>query len=188
MKARQKSKNTNTDIRFILLRVARVHYLYLLAYIVSLIIFDSANLITHEAIIDRFTAVGSLLVVNTIIWYLCKAKVRSKLFYQVLFVALILSDIAFASANVYWQRGMASKAVALFAVPIISAGLYKSRSLVLATAGLSSVVYGLSTIRYFFDNYGQGYRVELYGELFFYCSFFFVLAFMMMINFRKSSE
>lgn len=187
IKSKKKTELQNNP-RHILLRITRVHFFYVLAYMLSIIIFDSGNMIEHESVLQRWTAAGSLLVVNTIIWYLCRAKIQNDLLYRVLFIILIACDILFASANVYWQRGMASKAVLLYLIPIISAGLMKSRSLVLATAGISAIAYSMSAVKFFYENYGQGYRIELYGEIVFYSLIFFVFAFLMMINFKKAAD
>lgn len=154
----------------------------------SIITFDSWNLITHEDVLKRWTAAGSLLVINSIIWYLCRSKINNDLLYKVLLITLIVCDIVFAATNVYWQRGMASKSVILFIIPIISAALVKSRSLLLATTSISAAVYSISCVRYFFENYGQGYRIELYGEIVFYSAFFFVIAVLLMISFRKAPD
>lgn len=174
--------------RVIVLRITRVHFVYVLVYMLSLIIFDSWNLLAHEAILQRWTAAGALLVVNSVIWYLCRANVKSESFYKVLLVVLLACDVLFAGVNVYWQRGMASKAVVLFLIPIISAGLSRSRSLLLATASVSAAVYSIAAVRYFYENYGQGYRVELYGEIFMYSALFFVIAGLMLISFRKAPD
>lgn len=176
------------DTRHILLRITRVHFFYILAYMMSIIIFDSWNLITHEAVAQRWTAAGSLLIVNSIIWYICRSKLNNPGLYKLLLITLIVCDILFAAINVYWQRGMASKSVLLFVMPVIAAGLSRSRSLTLVTAMISSAVYSIACVRYFFDNYGQGYRVELYGEILFYSAFLLVIAFMMMIGFRKAAD
>lgn len=182
-----KTKNI-TDTRFVLLRVARVHFLYILAYMFSIIIFDSWNLLSHEAVIQRWTMSGALLVINTIIWYLCKSKVKNDNFYKILLIILLAADIIFASFNIYWQRGVASKSVMLFVVPIVSAAMVKSRSLLLATTAIAAAAYSISAVRYFFDNYGQGYRIELYGEIVFYSLLMFVLAWLLMINFRSAKD
>lgn len=184
----KKQNDLLKDPRHILLRITRVHFVYILIYMLSLVIFDSSNLITHEAVLRNWTAAGALMVVNTIIWYLCSAKINSPNLYKVLLIVLIACDILFAAMNVYWQRGMASKSVLLFVIPIISAGLLRSRSLVLATASVSAAAYSIASVRYFFQNYGQGYRVELYGEIAFYSAMFFVIAVLMMISFRKAPD
>lgn len=175
-------------MQHLLLRICRVHFLYIAAYMLGLVIFDSWNLLSHEAILERWTLAGILLIVNTILWYLCKLKIKNPLIYKVLLVVLLVCDIVFAAINVYWQRGMASKSVFLFVVPLISAAIVRSRSLLLATAAVSAAAYSIASVRYFFDNYGQGFRVELYGEIFFYSAMFFVVAGLLMISFRSAPD
>ncbi len=184
----KKQTATSNSIRATLLRICRVHFVYIAVYLLAIIIFDSWNLLSQEAVIQRWTLAGALLVVNTIIWYLCKLKLNNQNIYKILLVCLIVADILFAAINVYWQRGMASKSVMLFTVPLISAALVRSRSLLLATASLSVAAYSIASVRYFFDNYGQGLRVELYGEVAFFSAMFFVLAWLLMISFRSSPE
>lgn len=176
------------DTRHIVLRITRVHFVYIIAYMVSIIIFDSWNLLAHEAVTQRWTAAGALMVVNTIIWYLCRVKLQSKSFYGVALAVLLACDILFAATNVYWTRGMASKYALLFVLPIISAGLSRSRSLLVAVSAVSSAAYSIAAVRYFFDNYGQGVRAELYGEIVFHTALFFVLAGLMMISFRRAPD
>lgn len=173
---------------YLLLRIARVHFVYIAVYMLSIIIFDSWNLISHEAVAQRWTLAGALLVINTITWYLCKLRLTNQNIYKILLVILILADIAFAAMNIYWQRGMASKSVALFIIPLVSAAMVRSRSLVLATAGLSTAAYSIAAVRYFYDNYGQGFKVELYGEVFLYSALFFVIAGLLMISFRPAPD
>lgn len=180
--------NINNSLRHIVLRITRVHFVYIGVYVLSVILFDSWNLIEHEAVLQRWTAAGALLIVNTIIWYMCRAKLKNEMIYKVLLIVLLISDILFAALNVYWQRGMASKSVMLFVIPVLSAGLTKSRSLLLATTTVASAVYSISAVRYFYENYGQGYRIELYGEIFFYSAILFIIAGFMLISFRKAPD
>lgn len=184
--------NKKTDLlndpRHILLRITRVHFVYILIYMASLIIFDSWNLLSHGDVAKRWTAAGSLMIVNLIIWYLCRAKLNNDKLYRFLLIVLIACDILFAAVNVYWQRGMSAKSVMLFAIPIISAGLAKSRSLVLSTTGISAAAYSIAAVRYFNDNYGQGYKIELYGEIFFYSGILLIIALLMLISFRKAPD
>lgn len=184
----KKSKDLQKDIRHIVLRISRVHFLYILAYMASIIIFDSWNLLSHEAVLQRWTAAGALMIVNTIVWYLCRAKVRSEALYKTLLIVLLACDILFAAINVYWTRGMASKYGVLFMIPIISAGLSRSRSLLVATTATSAAAYSIAVVRYFYDNYGQGVKAELYGEVVFFSALFFVVAGLMMVHFRRAAD
>lgn len=176
------------DPRHIVLRITRVHFFYILAYMLGIIILDSWNIISHEAVAMRWTAAGTLMVVNTIVWYLCRAKLKNPAIYKALLAALLICDVLFAAINVYWTRGMASKYVFLFVVPIVSAGLSRSRSLLMATTAISAAAYSMSAVQYFYDNYGQGVKAELYGEIVFFSAAFFILAWLMMVSFRRAAD
>ena len=162
-------------------RVTRVHFLYVLAYMVSIVVFDSWNLLTHAAVSTRWTAAVALLVFNTLLWYSARIRYSSSTVYVFLVLALILADIIFAAFSVYWERGLASKAVALFAVPIITSATLRSRSTLAATTILSAAAYSVAAVRYFYLHYGESYRVELYGYLVFYCAIFFVLSWLLWV-------
>jgi hypothetical protein len=157
-------------------RVTRVHFLFIVLYILSLVVFDSWNLYSHQAMGQLWTAAGLMLVVNTVFWYLARMKFSKSSIYAFIVLALVAADIVFASYIVLWQRGLASKSVILFAVPIITSAALRSRSTVLATASLCAAAYSTVAVRYFFEHYGESYRVELYGTVGFFCALFFVLA------------
>lgn len=157
------------------IRVTKLHFLYIAACMGALIVFDSWNLLTQEAVAERWTAAGVLLVINSVFWYISRIKFSKDTVYINLLLLLILADIAFAAMTVYWERGLASSSVILFAVPIITAATLRSRSTLLATAALSISAYSISAVRYFYQHYGESFRVELYGELAFYSAIFFVL-------------
>jgi hypothetical protein len=71
---------------------------------------------------------------------------------------------------------MASRGVALFALPIVVSAITLSRSAIFATASLSVGAYSYAAIKYFTDNPSEGYKVELYGDVLFYSASFFILA------------
>lgn len=169
-------------------RVCRVHFLYVAAYMASLIVFDSWNLLTHPDLANRWTVAVLLLVANTVIWYVSRLKFSSDSVYLGLILALVLADIIFAGFNVYWERGLASKAVALFAIPIITSATLRSRSSLLASTTLSIAAYVVATMRYFNLHYGESFRIELYGYVGFYCAVFFLLAGLLLIIIRPKDN
>jgi hypothetical protein len=169
-------------------RVTRVHFVFILAYIVSIIVFDSWNLYTHDAARQLWTAAGVLLIINTVLWYLARMKFSKLSWYVVIVMLLVVADIIFAAYNVSWQRGLASKSVMLFAIPIVTAATLRSRSALLATTTLSAAAYSLAAVRYFFGNYGQAYRIELWGTVAFYSAVMFVLAFLLMVIIIPKNE
>lgn len=170
------------------LRLTRVHFVFVAVYVASTIVFDSWNLYTHEAITQLWTAAGILLAVNTVLWFLARMKLGAESAYRSIILLLVLADISFAAYNVFWQQGLASKSVALFAVPIITVAALRSRSALLATASLCAAAYSVVAVRYFYQNYGEGYRVELWGTVGFYCAIFFVLAGLLMVIIHPTQE
>lgn len=183
-----KKTNTLNWLQTTAVRLTRVHFFYIAAYIVAIIIYDSWNLLTHDAVAQRWTWAGAFLALNAIFWYTARMKFANEGVYIAIVLALTTADIAFAGMNVFWERGIASKAVILFAVPIITAATLRSRSTLLAITTLSAAVYSIATVRYFFIHYGESYRIELWGTVGFYCAAFFALAFLLLIIIKPSSE
>lgn len=184
----KRSTNASNWLQSNAVRVTRVHFVFIAFYILATIIFDSWNLYTHEAVRQLWTAAGILLVVNTVLWYISRLKYLNANIYAFLVLALILADIIFAAYNVYWQRGLASKSVMLFSVPIVAAATLRSRSILLAATTVSAAAYSTVSVRYFFKNYGESYRVELWGTIGLYSAIFFVLAFLLMIIILPKNE
>ena len=170
------------------LRSTRVHFLLIGVYMLSIVIFDSWNLIAHEAVIQRWTSVAILLILNTVFWYLARQKFTNPIAYRSIIFSLVIMDVVFAAYSTYTQRGMASKSVFLFVIPIITAAVSQSRSAILATASLCVAGYSLATVRYFYEHYGEGFRVELYGEIFLYSALFFIIALMLLVVVRPNPD
>ncbi len=172
-----------------LIRLTRIHFLFVFAYAIYIIISDGTHLITPELVLQRWTMNAVLLAGTVILWYLARNRVASSMYYRMLIYALILLDIAMASFNVYTQRGMASRAVMLFALPIVVSAILLSRSAIFMTAALSTAAYSLAAVRYFVVNFNEGYKAELYTEVGFYCACFFLLAAVLSVLVRfKNSE
>lgn len=177
-----------TELQMSAVRATRVHFVYIAAYMLSIVIFDSWNLITHEDVLQRWTAAALMVVINTVMWYLARQQFKSQSVYRYIIFTTILADIIFAAYNVFSQRGMASKSVALFAVPIITAATLKRRSVILAATSLSVAAYSTAAVRYFYLHYGEGFRVQLYGEIFFYSALFFVMALLLLVVVRPDPK
>jgi hypothetical protein len=176
-----KSKTLNSWLQSTAVRVTRIHFLFIAAYMASIVAFDSWNLFTHADIGNRWTAAAILLIINTVCWYIARIKFSTETIYLILIIALVLADIVFAATNIYWERGLASKSVILFAVPIITSAATRSRSTILAAASLSSAAYSTSAIRYFNLHYGESFRIELYGYVGLFCAVFFILAALLLV-------
>lgn len=163
-------------LRDVVVRVINVHFFFAAAYMLSIIVFDSWNLITPDALSQRWTFASILLVVTTLSWYVLHSGPRHAGLYKAFVYLLILIDIALAAFSVYTERGMASRGVALFAIPIAVSAVLVSRSALFAAATLSTTAYSWAAIRYFTQNPSEGYKIELYGVLAFYSAGFFILA------------
>jgi hypothetical protein len=168
--------NYETTLSGRILHAIRWQFVLLIAYAASIIAFDSWNLITHEVVAKRWTYAGILAILTVIIWFILKKYAKSKNSINVLTYFLITANIFFATINVYTQRGMASKAVMLYVIPLLIASKTSSKIALWATAGLSVCVYTIATVRYFHLFYGEGYRIELYGEVGFYSALILIIA------------
>src|SRR6478735_6430280 len=109
----KKSLSANNWLQTTAVRLTRVHFFYAGAFLLSVIIFDTWNLYTHDAVSQLWTAGGILLAINVILWFCARLKFSNYWLYVAIVVALLVADIAFASYIVYWQRGLYSKAVML---------------------------------------------------------------------------
>jgi hypothetical protein len=50
-----------------------------------------------------------------------------------------------------------------------------------ATATLAAAAYAAAAAKYFFDFYGEGYRVQLYGQIVFFGLLFYALAWLLLV-------
>ncbi len=166
-------------------RVARFHFVYVVVLAAQILIYDAWNLVAPEAVMRRWLITALLLTVTAVVWYLAKSKVNSTLAHKALVFALILTDIAVASVSVYTQRGMASRAVMLYTIPIIVSTVLLTRSALFATAALCIAAYLATTVSYFVLNFNEGYKIELYGEVGFYCAVFLIVAALLWVVIRS---
>jgi len=166
-------------------RISRIHFIYVLLFAVQILVYDAWNLIAPEAVKQRWYITGAMLVITTTVWFLAHNRIRSTNVYRILFAVLLLQDVAVASFSVYTQRGMASRAVMLYAVPIIISAVLKNSRAVFATAAFCIAAYVATTVKYFVDNFNEGYKIELYGEVSFYCVTFVLLALLLSVIIRS---
>lgn len=159
-----------------LVRVAKIQLAFAVIYIAQVVAFDSAMLITPDVVLKRWYAVGALVIISAIVWYLARSKVSHPNTYKLLTWVLIITDIAFAAFNVYTQRGMSSRSVALFFIPIIISSILLSRVALFTTAVICAAVYTTTAVAYFVNYFNEGYKIELYGEILFYAGLFMIAA------------
>ncbi|HYF97275.1 MAG TPA: hypothetical protein VD947_04555 [Patescibacteria group bacterium] len=169
-------EKSESRLRSGLIAFCKLHFCLIALLIGQTILYDSSKLITPEVVLERWVLISGLLVIIGSIWYLVKSKAGHALMYKLLLFAMIVADIMLASYSVYSQRGMASKAVLLFVIPIVISGLLLSRSAVFATAILCIAAYSLAAVSYFVINFNEGYKVELYGEIGFYSLLMLLIA------------
>lgn len=168
-------------------RIARVEFLFILLYAAVTIASDAWHLIPAGLVLQRWMMLAAALAVNTIIWYAARSKVKSELYYRSLLYAQIIMNILIGAVIVYGQRGIASRAVALFLIPIVMSTVFLTRSALYATAALCASAYIFVTIRYQFLHPGEAYKVELYAEIALYCAVFFILAAILNVGIRSRS-
>lgn len=164
------------QLKLRIVRVSRVHFYLALAFAIQIVAYDAWSLIQPEAVLKRWLVTAGMFVGVTSIWLLARNPTTKVAFYQKLVAALILLDVLLVSFLVYETRGMASRAVALYAIPIIVAAVLRSRVALIAAAFLSIAAYSSAAIAYFVLNFNEGYSVELYGEVGFYSAAMVLLA------------
>lgn len=153
--------------------VSRLHFYFGAAMLAQLIIYDAWKLVSPDALLMRWIVLALFLLAVTTVWYKSRSNGVNLGNYSLL---LIVADVAVASYGVYSQRGMASRAVMLFVVPIIVASLLQSRRALYATATLCTIAYTTAAVSYFVTNFNEGFKIELYGEVGFYSVVFFIIA------------
>jgi hypothetical protein len=153
-----------------------VHFVLTGVLILITIIFDAWQLITPSVVLQRWTLAALLLAITAAVWYASRFSGKSTFYLHILCFCLIAADMIIATYLVYSERGMASRAVMLYAIPIVTAGVLASRRATYAAATLATAIYTLAAVRYFVVNFNEGYKIELYGTIGFYSAMFFVIA------------
>lgn len=183
-----KKKNSitlNEWLRTGLIRICRIHFVFVAVYIAYTIASDVTKLITPQLVLQRWTMSAILLTVTGTIWYLARnSNIKGNNYYKSLLYALIITDLAMATFNIYTQRGMSSRAVALFAIPIIVSAILLSRTAIFLVATLAATMYSLASVKYFVDYFNEGYKAELYIEVGLYCCIFYILATLLTVIIR----
>jgi hypothetical protein len=168
----QKKTDQQTTIR----HLSWAHFAYIFAFAASIIAFHGGNLLPPDAIMRRWTATIAMLIVTTFIWYYARTHRIGVTELRGFVFCLAAMDMIFAGYLVYAERGMASLGVALFALPIAVIATLANRAALWAAASLCLAVYSYAAIRYFFDYFNEGYKLQLYATIGFYGALFFVLA------------
>lgn len=173
---RKEPASHRTWLRAACLRLCRLHFGLLILYGVLVGVYDSAHLMAPDIIMKRSVTFGILLVANTALWYAAHKEVQRSSYYKWLIYGVVLIDLVLATASVYTDRGVASRDVALFALPIISAAVLVNRSAIYGTAFLSLAAYVAVSMRYYFLHPNEMLHVEIYGMLVFHSAIFLAVA------------
>jgi hypothetical protein len=183
--ARSTQTNTQNWLQANVLGASRVHFFFVLAYGLFTIAYDGWHLTPPPVVAQRWELSAGFLVGITAIWFLAHQNKRSDVWYASLLTFLITLDLVIAGFSIYGERGMTSRGVMLFAIPITVAALSYSRVAIFAVASLSTATYVFAAIKYFYDHPYEGYKVELYGIVGFYCVMFFILAGLLTVLTRR---
>lgn len=178
-------KNNSSSMQASALRVTRIGFYFAALFMAVIVVSDAWNLIAPETVIQRWSLAVVMLLVTTLSWYVLKTTKASNLRVKALLWLQITMYVIVATVTVYAQRGVASRGVVLYVVPIVISAALASRAATYAAATLSVAAYSLASIRYFYLNYGEAYKVELYGELIFYCGVLFVIAALILAALRS---
>lgn len=171
-----------------LIRLCRVHFVCIGLFAAYTVAADATKLTTPQLVLQRWTINAIVLSGVVIIWYLARNRVASSNYYRGLIYGLIMLDITLATFNIYTQRGMASRAVMLFGLPIVVSAILLSRTALFLTATLCMAAYSLTAVKYFVDYFNEGFKAELYIEVGFYCAMFFILAAVLSVVIRFKSN
>lgn len=178
----KKFTSTAAHFRNTLLKITRIHFIFAALLAVQIVIYDAWKLLAPESVLQRWISVAVLATITTFVWFLLRTRRLTSDFHsQLAAFLLILTDIGVASFHVYSQRGMASRAVMMYIIPLLVAGVLLSRSAIYATAALSVIAYVITAVSYFVLNFNEGYKIELYGEVGFYSCLIFIIAAMLWV-------
>lgn len=184
-----KTKTTaHSGLKANVTRLADAHFVYAVVLAGQIMIYDAWKLINPDFVLRRWLITAFLLVVTTCVWLMARLGKRSEGAYKRLVYALILADISVASLNVYTQRGMASRAVMLYAIPLVVSAVLARRTALFATAVLCTAAYTTTAVLYFVLNFNEGYKIELYGEIGFYSIIFLLLASLLWVVVRTKQK
>lgn len=152
----------------------KLNFAVILIYGIFTTLYEAWQLITPSALMIRWVMFGLLLIFTTLVWLYVKQGRNSRV--APAMIALIASNTTFISANIYFERGMASRAVMLYILPILGAGLLNTKSAAYMSALFCSSAYVISAVAYSLIHPSEGYKIEIYGTIIFYCTFMFVIA------------
>lgn len=172
-------------VRSQLAHVAKIQLLLALAYGGQIIVIHAGHLVTPDIIMRRWIAMAIFTALTTWVWVVARSTTAETSTERKMAWLLAVTNIAFASYNVYLQRGMASRAVILYVLALFAVATLRSRVALYAAAVLSIAAYTTSAVMYFVLNFNEGYLLELYAEIGFYSVLLLLSAGMLSALVRK---
>lgn len=153
-----------------------VAFSFVLLFATFLGINQAWRLQTPDVIKNQWIALVVTAIIFLIILLLTQTSLARNSNYYLLISGQIITYICFISYVIYAQRGMASSAIILYTIPIIVSAVTLASWAVITTAVISGVFYCLAAYKYFSDFPSEGYKAELYGQMFFYFMIMLVIA------------
>lgn len=131
----------------------------------------TATVVQHAVIF------GSGLILNTILYFANNAKNKSITYYNAISFLQIVIDLGVATGGVAIQGGVYSRAIILYVLPIMAAGLlFMSKPLVYSTALLSAVAYDTTIVVAMMLGDAEEILPHVGGPFLFYPVLFFIIA------------
>lgn len=156
----------------------RIRWLYILMF--GVVVVSSSNFAQNSMALRQFVVglcvAGAML--NGVFWLLLRTEKRSARYYKWVAAAQILLDVGMASAVIYFLGGLHSRAIILYAIPIISKGMLFEGSLAYMAAAASAVSYGGVVVLYQTRHPAAYSLRDTIQPIIFYGCVFLVLAFL----------
>ena len=169
----------HTWLRSASLRVTRARFVLLFVVGVSVLVFNAAHLMPPPIIEQRVIITTAAIAFNIAAWYLSHRYTTNTGYYRYLLIAQIFADVIFVAFMIYTDRGVASRGVMLFAVPMVVAATLVNKSVLYGTAALCTAAYTFVGMHYFYVHPNEMIHAELYGIMALYSAVFFVMAAML---------
>ena len=170
------SKKDTSKFQTTTVRSLRLGIAFTIIFALSTLIYKAWKLLTPDILQQRFFIAIGLILIHMVLLVMANKSTNNFRTYKIILWAQTISFLALAGYAIYSKRGMASNAVVLFLIPIIISSLQRRGKTLFITTTLAATVYSASAITYFRHFPSEGYKVELYGGLLFYCAVFFVIA------------
>lgn len=175
----QKNQSERSSLE--LTQITRSIFFLCAIYTATIVLFDSGNLLTKSAVIQRWALITAVLIINALAW-LVSSQVRfaATTKHIVLSVILSASLLILAGMSTYWERGMASTSTILYILPLLVIATLKNRHALIVTCILCISAYSFASVKYFNDFFNEGYRIQLWGHIVLYAGVLFTATWLIM--------